>query len=122
MKYLAIAITLIAVTYGQLAIKYAMSGVGPMPTENPGAMIAFFLKALVNPWVISGLGAAVLAALAWMAALSRFELSTVYPILSLNFVLVPVASMLIFKEPVSITKIAGMALICLGVYIFSRGL
>jgi len=121
-KYIGIIITLVAVTYGQLAIKHAMYDIGPMSSPSIGEAFKFYSRALINPWVITGLGAAILAALSWMATLSKFELSAVYPILSLNFVLVPVASMLLFQEAVNAYKMIGIAMICLGVFIFSRGM
>jgi multidrug transporter EmrE-like cation transporter len=69
--------------------------------------------------VASGLLAAVVAALAWMAALSKFELSYAYPFTSLNFVLIVLISIVAFGETMDIYKIAGLGLILTGVYVLS---
>ena len=122
MKYLPVFLTLMFVTYGQLAIKSGIAKLGPIPTQTFGDMLNYFLRSVSNVGVVSGLLAAVCGAFAWMAALSRFELSSVYPILSLNFVIVPLFSSIIFGEALNLPKIIGVTVIVLGVFIFSRGL
>ena len=121
MKYLSVIFTLLFVTYGQLIIKYEINKLGRIPTDSIWEIISYFIKAVTNVGILSGLCAAFFAALAWMAAMSRFELSSVYPFLSLNFVLVPILSVYFFGESMNLPKIVGISLICLGVFIFSKG-
>jgi drug/metabolite transporter (DMT)-like permease len=122
MKYITVALTLLFVTYGQLIIKYEINRMGRIPTDGVGALAAFFLRALTNIGILSGLLAAVCAAFAWMAAMSRFQLGSIYPLLSLNFVIVPLLSVLLFKESLNAYNISGIAIIVLGIVVFSRGL
>jgi multidrug transporter EmrE-like cation transporter len=56
-----------------------------------------------------------------MAAMTKLDLSHAYPFTSLAFVLVTAASALFFNEPVTGPKIAGIALICIGIAIGSQG-
>ena len=121
MKYLPVVLTLLFVTYGQLIIKSEINKVGPIPTGDVNEMVKYFFHAISNIGIISGLFAAVCGAFSWMAAMSKFELSSIYPILSLNFVIVPLLSVYIFNESLSVYKIVGMLLIILGVYVLSRG-
>ena len=81
----------------------------------------FLARLLVNPWIVSALAASLLAAVAWMAAMTKLDLSHAYPFMSLAFVLVMVASALFFHEPVTGPKIAGIALICAGIIGGSQG-
>ena len=121
MKYISVVLTLVFVTYGQLIIKYGINRIGPHPTSGVLEIANYFVRALTNIWILSGLFAAFIASLAWMAALSKFELSSVYPILSLNFVLVPLLSVYIFGESINAFKVVGILMIVLGVFVFSRG-
>lgn len=58
--------------------------------------------------------AALLAALAWFIALSHFDLSAVYPFLSLTFVLVLFLRAPFFGEPVTVAKVVGVVLVLAG--------
>ncbi len=84
-------------------------------------MIPFLVKFMFRPWVMSGLVAAVLASFSWIAALSRFELSYAYPFMSLSFFVVVMASFVLYDEQINPAKLIGLALICIGVVVVSRG-
>lgn len=122
MKYLSVMTTLLLVTYGQLIIKFEVNKLGVIPTNSSGEVITYLVKAITNIGILSGLIAAFIAALSWIAAMSKFELSSVYPFLSLNFILVPLLSVFLFNESFNLFKMMGITLICLGVFIFSRGI
>jgi len=113
-------VTVLLTVYGQLVIKWQVLAAGAFP-EMPGEKMLFLARLLVNPWVISALAAALAAAVTWMAALTRLDLSHAYPFMSLSFVLVALASAWVFAEPLTGPKIAGVVLICLGVAIGSQG-
>lgn len=121
MKYISIIITLILVTYGQLILKYEINKLGEI-SDNFLELSKFFFKALTNIGILSGLLAAFIAALSWMSAMSKFELSSIYPFLSLNFILVPLLSVYFFGEDINIYKVIGIFLIFLGIIIFSKGI
>jgi multidrug transporter EmrE-like cation transporter len=56
----------------------------------------------------------------WLAALSKAPVSTAYPMLSLGYVVVAVVSVGWLGEHMTPAKIAGIALICLGVVLVTR--
>jgi drug/metabolite transporter (DMT)-like permease len=70
--------------------------------------------------VISSLFGAFLGMLSWILALGKTELSYAYPFTSLSFVLILFASAMVFDEPITATKLAGMALIVAGIFVGSR--
>jgi uncharacterized membrane protein len=76
---------------------------------------------LFDPAIFSGFAAAFLASLAWMAAMTKFELSHAYPFMSLNFVVVLLLSGWILSEPVTLQRMAGVILIVLGTVVAARG-
>ncbi len=121
MSYGYILLTIVLTVYGQLVIKWQVSKAGALPVGIV-AQAGFLLRVLVNPWVLSGLIAALIAALSWMAALTKFDLGFAYPFMSLSFVLVLVLSVLFFREPMTVYKVIGMALIVLGLFVSSRSM
>ncbi len=119
MGYLYIGFTILFTVYGQMVLKWQVGLAGPLPDASV-EKVTFLLRLLLNPWVFSGFCAAFLASLAWMAAMTRFQLGYAYPFMSLNFVLVLGLSAWIFQEPVSIAKVIGITLVVLGIIVGSQ--
>lgn len=121
MSYLYIALTVVFTVYGQVVIKWQAAQAAPLP-DGLLEKVGFLLRlVLFNPWILSGLFAAFLASLAWLAAMTRFPLSHAYPFMSLAFVLVLFLSAVFFNEPVTWPKVVGMALIVAGIVVGSQG-
>jgi multidrug transporter EmrE-like cation transporter len=119
MGYIFIGLTILFTVYGQLVIKWQMEQAGNLPRDTADKL-TFLMYQVVSFRVLSGLAAAFLAALSWMAALTQFELSFAYPFVSLSFVLVLLLSMTLFGEPFVWTKVLGTAIILLGLFVISR--
>jgi drug/metabolite transporter (DMT)-like permease len=96
-----------------------MAHVGPLP-EGQADKVWFLLRQFSNPWVIGGLGAAFLASLAWMAAMTRFELNYAYPFMSLAFVIVMAFSVLFLGEQLNFARIAGTVMVVAGLVVIAR--
>ena len=62
----------------------------------------------------------VLASLTWIYIINKYPLSQVYPMISVAYVLMMLVDYFIFKQPITTTKIAGVASIFLGVWLLSR--
>lgn len=118
--YAYVFLTILFTVYGQLAIKWHMARVGALP-ERLADRVVFLSLQLANPWIFSGLVSAFLAALCWMAAMTKFDLSHAYPFMSLSFVLVIILSGLLLHEPITLPKILGTALIVSGIAVASQG-
>ena len=116
---IGVVICIVFTVYGQVAAKLAARSTGAMPGDT-ASRLAYMGRLLTNPWFLSSFASAVVAALGWMVALSGIELSKAYPFMSLNFVLVLLLSAPLFAEPITIRKVAGVALIVAGVIVGSR--
>jgi len=120
MSYVYVLATVLLTVYGQLVIKWKVVDAGSFPDTWPER--AWFLgRLLLDPWVVSSLVAALLAALSWMVAMTKLELSHAYPFVSLSFVLVLLLSWGLLHEPLSWQKLVGVALIVCGVIVSSQG-
>ncbi len=112
--------TVLFTVYSQLVMRWQVSAAGEIPSDWP-SKIRFVITLLLNPWVMSGILATFFAGVSWMLAMTRFEISYAYPFVSLNYVLVLAASILLFQESLSFAKVLGTALIILGIAIIARG-
>lgn len=112
--------TVVLTSYAQLIVKWRVSRAGSLPVDLVNKAL-FLIGLLFDPWVLTGLLSALLAGLAWMAAMTRLELSFAYPFISLSFVLVFVFSAFFFNETVTAPKVLGMLLIIAGIIVIGRG-
>ncbi|HVI89799.1 MAG TPA: hypothetical protein VM659_15940 [Dongiaceae bacterium] len=85
-----------------------------------GWTIASFIEVLFRPGIIGGLACYALSVVIWVTVLSRAEVSFAYPFLGIGFVLVTFASAFLLGEAISAQRIAGTALIALGVAVLAR--
>ena len=111
--YIAAAITIVLTCYGQLMIKWRVGRAGHFPAGT-SERVHYILRLLASPWVLSAFLAAFVAALAWFVALSQFQLSSVYPFVSLTFVLVLFLSAAFFGESITVPKVVGLVLVLAG--------
>lgn len=118
--YAFVAITVACTVYGQLVIKWQANKAGAFP-DGTSERLSYLGHFLANPWVISSLLGAVLAAFAWIAALSKLDLSSAYPFVAGSFALVLVLSAIIFDERLTTPKIIGAILIVAGLIVGSQG-
>jgi multidrug transporter EmrE-like cation transporter len=119
MSWLYVLATITLTTIGQLLIKWQLGRSGPLPSE-PVPMLFFLFRQLFSVPVILGFAAAFVAALSWMAALTKFQLNLIYPFMSLCFPLTMVLSVYFLGEELSWPKIVGVVVILIGLFILSR--
>ena len=80
---------------------------------QPGDLIPYL-------WIVLGLVIYALGTVCWMFCLSCLDLSYAYPFTGLSYVLIFVASWLIFGDSFSLQRFGGVLVICLGVAFISR--
>ena len=77
------------------------------------------LSVFTNMYLLSGMFSYGISIILWMIVLSKVNVSLAYPFLSVGYVVTAVLAYLIFKEPLTVQKILGIAIICLGVVILT---
>jgi len=118
--YCLVVFTVLLTVAGQFLLKWQVLRAGPMPL-GMGDRLEFIGRLLLNPWVLSAFAAAFLASVTWMMAMTRLQLSHAYPMTALTFVLVVFGSAVLFQEPVTPLKLAGLLLIVVGICVGSQG-
>jgi len=107
---------LVLLLSGQLLWK---KGIGLLPQAFQGSLLTTVIHIVGSGYIIAGLVAYAIATLAWLYLLSVYDLSYIYPITSLSFVLAAFASFLILGEVVTWNRWVGVVIICFGVYMVS---
>lgn len=114
-----ILIILIGVTLaalGQVSWKSGMNELGEISSYN----LVTLLDIISNPYIFFGLVMYGLGTVFWLVALSKKDLSFVYPFVSLTYILVLVMSSLVLKENIGTNKIVGTLAITIGLIIIAR--
>ncbi len=121
MGYFYIFGTIFFTVYGQIVLKWRISGVGSLP-DSTLEKVLFLSKLLLDPYIFSGFFSAFIASFFWMAAMTKFDISYAYPFMSSAFVLVFILSVVLFQEPVTWQKTIGLVLIVAGIIVTSRSM
>ena len=74
---------------------------------------------IMNMWFWLALTLYGTATLLWIMILQHVNLSLAYPFAALGFVIIPVASWFLFKEPISLSYVIGAALIIAGLCVIT---
>lgn len=90
------------------------AGVLAQATQQASGWLAP-LGVRVQPLVLAGLFLYGLGMIAWMLTVSRRDVSFLYPLTGVNYVLVVVGSAVFFGEVISLKRALGVALVIAGV-------
>ncbi|KIM13372.1 MAG: hypothetical protein KU38_01605 [Sulfurovum sp. FS08-3] len=119
-NHLYIFLSICFAVSSQLIIKWQMSGQDFTQHATMIDKFAFAFAMLLNPFILLSLLFTLLSGLAWMIAMSRFDISYAYPFTTLGFVLVLVLSSILFNEVITWQKILGVLFIVIGIFITSK--
>lgn len=104
---------------GQLLLKVGMSQMGALQISL-AAVPSLLWRIVTSPYVMIGLFIYFGGVFFWLLALSRAELSFVYPFASLSYVLITIASWSLLHEQISMQRWIAMLVICAGVVMVAR--
>ena len=103
----------------QLLLKAGTNAVGAFDFSAANVLPVGW-KLATQPFIVAGLACYVISVVVWIMALSRVEVSIAYPMLSVGYVLNAAAAWYLFGESVTPTRMIGIGIIILGVFIVAR--
>ena len=109
-----IILPILLTVVGEFLLKFAVQH------QSIGLNINSLLLILASPKIILGVALIGVSAILWIIGMSKFQLSFMYPFLSLNYGLIIVGSDLILNENVSFNRYLSIGLIAIGLIIISR--
>jgi multidrug transporter EmrE-like cation transporter len=119
-KYIPLILAVVTTNaISQLLLKHGMNGIGKFEF-SAGTLLKTLPLVALNPFVVGGLAVLIFSMGLHLMALSRVDISFAYPFLSISYVLVLAASYYWFGEAINASRIAGIALICLGTFFVAR--
>ncbi|GBG15908.1 transporter [Novimethylophilus kurashikiensis] len=106
-------------TGAQLLLKLGLAAHGELPVYAWSPMAAYLKTIATEPLIWLALVFLILAFLTWLAIIARVELSKAHPATSFSYVTVTIASAVFLNESLNLTKVAGLFLIVLGVFLIA---
>lgn len=114
---LLIIISALINTTAQLLLKAGADRLKSIPWHGLNSLVPNLIS---NPYLMLGGVCYVSSVGIWIIVLSRVPVSFAYPMVSLAYVSTALAAAFIFNEYLSFTRIAGILVIILGVYLITR--
>ena len=103
----------------QIFMKSGMMAVGEV--NGIKGFISAAPKMLMTPSLWASAVCYIISIALWLVVLSKVDVSYAYPFLSIGYILSAVAGHFLFAENITPIRIAGIAVICVGVVLISRG-
>jgi len=118
---LALAALIFGSTGGEIAVTYGMKATREPARLRPLEVLRFLGKAVLNGWFWVGIPLMALSFYALLALLSWEPISFVIPASALSYVVGTLGAKYILKEQISVSRWAGVVLVCAGVTLVALG-
>lgn len=120
--YFYILGTVTLTVFSQLLIKWRMSSVYVEIPSDFIEKIWFFIRVFCDPFILLSMFSVFISCIFWMIAMTKFELSSVYPMIAVGLILLTsFLSIILFNESLNIYKLIGIVFSVVGVYILHVG-
>lgn len=118
--FVMILIMIIAGPLGNVLLGKGMKSVGTMAIATPSDLARVVGSVFVNPWIWLGVASLLAFFVANILVLSWADYSFVQPASSMAYGVVALLSVFVLGESVTPLRWAGIAIICLGVFIVGK--
>ena len=115
-----VLICVVAGALGQIVWKQGMSTMDKIDGIEDLLKIKTIFDIFTNKYIILGLVIYGSAFILWLAALSTLDVSFMYPMLSLAYVVTAIFAFLILGEQIALSRWAGIALVVIGCIFIAR--
>lgn len=116
--FVAIASILLSVA-AQFSLKAGMTSLAVKVALAEPLSVKTIFEVFTNRYVFLGFALYGIGAVVWLGVLSRWDVSKAYPMVGLGFVLTAVVGALL-GEHITLARVLGIGLICVGVLLVSR--
>ncbi|MBS0184485.1 MAG: EamA family transporter [Nitrospira sp.] len=116
---IAMTIAAAAAAVGQIFVRQGMQQVGALEQYAPLALLGYFGRALLNPYVVIGTVLNGVFYFLFLAALSWTDVTVVLPMTALEFGMAAILAVLLLNEVIPTMRWAGIALVIAGVFLIA---
>ena len=103
----------------QIVLKTGLSQPHVTVALDGGSYVNAAMAVFFNMWVVVGLAVYFLAAVVWLFALARIEVSMAYPFVGVGFILTMILGKFLMGDAVTAMRLLGTILISVGVVFVS---
>lgn len=103
--------------FGQTAFKI---GVGRVSFAKSDGLFPKIMSFAMSPHILAGLVFYAVGTLFWLFALRNLDLSLAYPFVAISFIVVFLIGIFGLGEPFSTTRLAGLIIITIGLFVMAR--
>lgn len=115
-----VLICIFAGAAGQILWKQGMSSMDEITSAKDFAQAKTMLNIFTNKYILLGILFYGLALILWLGAMSTLEISFMYPLLSLGYVVTAVLAFTFLGEQVSSLRWLGIGLVVVGCFLITR--
>jgi drug/metabolite transporter (DMT)-like permease len=121
LKTFALIVIMISVApLGDMFLGKGMKRIPPMASWAPGDVFDFFFRAFTSGTIWLGIGLLLTFFVAYLLVLSWADYSYVLPASSISSLIIALLAKFVLHETITPIRWAGVALICLGVFVVGR--
>lgn len=121
MTWLLFLVVLVSVSLNaaaQVILRKAMLTAAPLPPLDAPFTLMLHLAGNLYLWLgMLCFGGSIVL---WLGVLSRIPVSAAYPLASLGYIVAAASGVLFLGETVTLMRAAGLALICIGVFVVAQ--
>lgn len=115
-----IVVILASVLLNCFAQLFMKRGMEQFKELNLASLISSCGDMITNIWLWLAMFSYGISIFLWMYVLSKCDVSYAYPFLSIGYVVAAILGYYLFNESLTVYRISGIAVICLGVFLISR--
>jgi len=119
----ALGLVIICIIFGaigQISMKTGMAQIGEINDFRGFINLNTIFHILTNVYVLLGLLLYAVSAFLWLGALSTLDVSFMYPLLSLAYVITAILAFVVLKENITLIRWVGIALVVAGCFLIVR--
>jgi drug/metabolite transporter (DMT)-like permease len=115
-----ILLSVVMMPLGNVLLGKGMKGVGSLQSTRPGDLLPFVQRTFASPWFWLAIACFLGFFVSYMLLLTWADYSYVQPASAFSNATVAILSYVVLHEVVSLRRWAGIAVICMGVFIVGR--
>lgn len=113
-------ICIILAALGQISMKKGMTQIDKIDNLSDLIKPSTLFHMLTNIYVFIGLLLYAVSAFLWLGALSQLDVSLMYPLLSLGYVITAILAFIFLKENITLLRWLGIVLVVIGSFLVIR--
>lgn len=115
-----VIICIFAGAAGQIFWKQGMSSMDRIGGLNDLLQLKTILAVFTNKYIILGIMLYAMSVFLWLGAMSSLDVSFMYPLLSLGYIITAVLAFIFIGENITLLRWTGIALVVAGCFLITR--